>query len=297
MAGSFTAVDLSRLPAPSVITNVPFEQIVDEMLADLRARFPEFSALVESDPAYKILEVAAYREVIVRQRINDAARAVMVAYAVKEDLDNLGAIMNVTRLTLVPADPKNNIPAVMESDTDYRRRIVLAPEGFSVAGPEGAYTFHALSADPNVLDASATSPSPGAVVVTVLSRVGNGTADDALLKAVNDSVSAADKRPMTDFVTTQTAQIVNYVIKASIYTYAGPDSSVVLAEARRRLDAYVADSHRLGRDVTMSGLYAALHVDGVQRVEFTSPTQNVVVSRTQATYCTGITITYGGTDE
>ncbi|MGO4521116.1 baseplate J/gp47 family protein [Dyella sp. 2RAF44] len=297
MAGSFTAVDLSRLPAPSVITNVPFEQIVAEMLADLRARFPEFSALVESDPAYKILEVAAYREVIIRQRINDAARAVMIAYAVKEDLDNLGALMNVTRLTLVPAGPKNNIPAVMESDEDYRRRIVLAPEGFSVAGPEGAYTFHALSADPSVLDASATSPSPGAVVVTVLSRVGNGTADAALLQTVNDSVSAADKRPMTDFVTTQSAQIVNYTVAAKVYTYAGPDSSVVLAEANRRLADYVAASHRLGRDVTMSGLYSALHVEGVQRVEITAPTQNVVVTRTQATYCTGTAITYGGTDE
>src|SRR3546814_9711108 len=47
------------------------------------------------------------------------------------------------------------IPAVMESDSDLRRRLVLAPEGYSVAGPEGAYIFHALSAHPDVLDASA----------------------------------------------------------------------------------------------------------------------------------------------
>ena len=64
----------------------------------------------------------------------------------------------------------------MESDPDFRRRIQLAPEGFSVAGPEGAYIFHALSADPGVLDACATSPSPGEVVVTVLARAGDGTA-------------------------------------------------------------------------------------------------------------------------
>jgi phage-related baseplate assembly protein len=45
----------------------------------------------------------------------------------------------------------------MEADEDLRQRIVLAPESFSVAGPELAYVFHARSAHPDVLDASATS--------------------------------------------------------------------------------------------------------------------------------------------
>ena len=46
----------------------------------------------------------------------------------------------------------------------------------SVAGPTGAYEFHALSADGDVKDAAATSPAPGEVVVTVLSRTGDGAA-------------------------------------------------------------------------------------------------------------------------
>ena len=82
----------------------------------------------------------------------------------------------------------------MESDADFRRRIILAPEGYSVAGPEGAYIFHALSADPDVLDASATSPTPGEVVVTVLSRTGDGTAPPELLATVEAAGSADDVR-------------------------------------------------------------------------------------------------------
>lgn len=331
MAGSFTSVDLSQIPAPVVVEVIDHETIVADMLADLRARDETFTATVESDPAYKELEVTAYRETLMRQRVNDAARAVMVAYAEDGDLDNLGALMNVKRLTLDPGDPLRNIPPTMESNTDYRRRIVLAPEGFSVAGPEGAYVFHALSADADVLDASATGPKPddiraivsavmtannasaalvnamnaaldaavwpGEVLVTVLSRTGDGTASADLTAKVAASVNADNKRPMTDHVTVKPAQIVGYDIRATIYTFSGPDSSVVMTEARKRLDAYVAECHRLGRDVTLSAIYAACHVSGVQRVELTSPTSNIVIDRTQAPFCRSIKLTPGGTDE
>jgi Phage-related baseplate assembly protein len=293
----FTAVDLSRLPAPSVIETVSFEQILEEMLADLIARDPSFSALVESDPVYAVLQVAAYREMLLRQRVNDAGRAVMLAYARDGDLDNLGALLGVTRLLISPAVPEKAIAAVYELDDDYRRRITLAPEGFSVAGPEGAYIYHALSADPDVLDASASSPTPGQVVVTVLSRTGDGTAPQALLDKVLAAVSADDRRPLTDEVTAQSADIAEFAVEATIYYYAGPDSSVVLANARASLDAYLASCHRLGLDVTISGLYGAMHVAGVQRVELASPTAALVVDRTQATYCTGVVIHDGGLAE
>ncbi|TAE85068.1 MAG: baseplate assembly protein, partial [Verrucomicrobia bacterium] len=209
---TFTQIDLSTLPAPNVIEELSFESIFSAMLADLQARDPAFSALVESDPAYKILEVAAYRELLVRQRVNDAARAVMLAYATGADLDQLGALLGVARFELEPADNEAvpPVPAVMESDTEFRRRIQLSLEGFSVAGPRGAYIFHGLSADPNVLDISATSPDPGEVVITVLSRLGNGSASNDLLDAVEARLNADEIRPLTDLVTVQSASIVNF---------------------------------------------------------------------------------------
>ncbi|MCP3967439.1 MAG: hypothetical protein GY750_14680 [Lentisphaerae bacterium] len=70
---TFNAIDLSLLPAPDVIETLDYELILAGMIADLQAKAPEFSALVESDPAFKILEAAAYREVILRQRVNDAS--------------------------------------------------------------------------------------------------------------------------------------------------------------------------------------------------------------------------------
>jgi len=294
---TFTSVDLSRLPAPSIVEPLDFETIRADMIVRAQELYPAFDLLVESDPAIKLIELFAYRELLLRARVNDAARAVMVAYANDADLDQLGALLGVPRLLITPADDDAGTDAVYESDEQFRRRIVLAPEGFSVAGPEGAYVFHALSADPDVLDASASSPDPGEVLVTVLSRTADGTADVALVDTVAAYLTDETRRPMTDFVTVQSATIVNYAVEATILTFAGPDSSIVVANANAALDSYIARSHRLGRDVTRAGIIAALYVEGIQNVYLISPAADLVIDRDAASWCTGRTVTYAGVAE
>lgn len=299
MAGAFTAVDLAKLPFPNAVEVLDFETILSEMLADYQSRDPEFSALVESDPAYKVLEVAAFRELLLRQRVNEAIKAVTLAYANDDDLDQIAARYNVERL-LIDAGNPDAIPPVAptyESNDSLRRRVQLSFEGFSTAGPEGAYVFHALGSDARVLDADARSPVPGQVIVAVLSNVGSGTAPSDLLAAVNATLSDEDVRPLTDQVLVESAVIVNYSITAQLTLYPGPDADVVLAAANAAAAAYADTNHRLGRDVTLSGLYAALHQEGVQNVLLTSPPSTIVIARNQASYCTGITITSVGIDE
>lgn len=299
MAGSFTAVDLSQLAAPDVVETLDYEVILAAMVSDLQSRDPAFTALVESDPAFKILEVAAYRETLIRQRVNDGAKAVMLAYAGGADLDQIAANYNVERLVLDSGDP-DAIPPVaptLESDTDLRRRVQLSFEGFSTAGPVGAYVFHALGADPDVLDVSVASPAPGDVVVSVLSRQGDGTASTGLISAVDAVLSSDTVRPLTDNVTVQSATIVNYSVTAVLTVLPGPDGSVVLAQAQAALDAYIAETRRLGRDVTRSGLFAALHQPGVQNVTLTAPAADVVIADDEASFCTGTNVTVGGVGE
>lgn len=299
MAGAFTAVDLSKLPFPAAVEVLDYEVILAAMVADLKTRDPAFTALLESDPSYKILEVSAFREFLLRQRVNEAIKAVTLAYAMGADLDQIAARYNVQRLTLVPADDTTvpPTPAVMETDESLRRRVQLSFEGFSTAGPTGAYIFHSLGADARVLDANAESPVPGDVEVAVLSNIGDGTAPADLLAIVNATLSADDVRPLTDHVLVKSAEILPYSVTASLTVYDGPDAEVVLAAAQSALNAYVAGSHRLGRDVTLSGLYAALHQEGVQNVTLTSPTANIVADWDQATWCTGTTVTIGGVDD
>lgn len=300
MTSTFAAIDISRLPSPDLVEMLSYEQILADNIASVRLLIPDFAAR-ESDPTTVVLQAFAYREHMLRQRVNDAARAVMVAYANGADLDNLAAVFGVARFRISEAIPDQAIDAVWESDEDFRRRIVLAPEGYSVAGPEGAYIFHALSADARVLDASAISENPGEVIVTILARLGedspNGTAPADLVDIVLAYLSSETRRPLTDYVIVRSASIVNFAVHAELTTFSGPDAAVVLAEARRRLDDYLVSSFRMGRDITISGLHAALHAEGVQNVRLISPADDLVMDRTQAAFCTGVSIAHLGIGE
>lgn len=326
----FTAVDLSRLPAPDVVETLDFDTLFADAVTRMKAEMPEFEAR-ESDPSTKNLLVIAYVAQLLRQRVNDAARAVMPAFSTRGDLDNLAAAFGITRYELEPADPQTGTEAAMESDTDFRRRMVLAPEGYSVAGPEGAYIFHALSGDSRVLDASATGPKPddikalvlsilaqhdaasslvaamtialdtakwpGQVDVALLSRDGDGTADADLVATVSAYLSADTRRPLTDYVVVKSADIISYAVIATLTLFSGPDAGVVLARAQANVETYVADCHRIGRDVTLSGLYAALHVEGVQKVDLTSPPADIPITRSQAPWCSDISLSIAGNGE
>lgn len=290
----FDAINLSLLPPPAVVEPLDFEAILAAMKADLIARAPELAPVMalESEPAVKLLEVCAYRELIIRQRVNDAARAVMLATATGADLENLAALYGVTRLTITPADTSvtPNVPAVMESDAAFRARIQLALEGFSTAGPTGAYIFHALSADPMVKDVYVDSPTPGTVRVTVLSHEANGVPSAPVLAAVAARLNADEVRPLCDTVSVEAATIVSYAVSASLEFLDGPDPAVVLAEAVAAVTAYAGQAHALGRDITFSGLYAALHRPGVARVTLSSPTAEVAIAPTAAAWCTAINV-------
>lgn len=293
---STSSVDLSRLPAPSIVAQIPYEVIRAEMLADLQSR-GDFDAVVESDPAVKVLEVAAYRELLIRQQAQDGALQLLLAYAKGAFLDHLAALVGVSRLEVSPANPATGTAAQWEDDDALRQRVVLAPEGFSVAGPELAYVFHAKSASPNVLDASAISPAPGEVLVSVLSSQGNGEASPELLAQVAAIVTDPAIRPLGDFVSVASAQLVPFAIVAGLSTRIGPDRDLVLANARERLDAYLASSRKLGRDITRAGIIGALMAEGVQNIALASPPEDIVCDLAQAGLCTGIALSFAGYGE
>jgi phage-related baseplate assembly protein len=290
----FDAIDLAKLPAPAVVEALDYEAILAEMKADLVSRAPELAAVLalESEPMVKLLEVCAWRELLIRARVNDAARAVMLATATGADLDNLAALFGVERLIVDPGDPLATppVPETRESDAVFRARAQLALEGFSTAGPVGAYTFHALSADAMVKDVYVDSPNPGEVRVTVLSHEGDGTPSAPVLAAVAAALNAQDVRPLCDLVNVQAATIVTYTLDAAIEVLDGPDPALVLAASLAAVTGYVDGAHALGRDITLSGLYAALHQPGVSRVTLTAPAAEVAVAATEAAFCASLAV-------
>lgn len=299
-------IDLSQLPPPVVVEPLDFETLFAQRKAAFIAMYPEDeqeeiarTLELESEPITMLLEENCYRELLLRQRVNEAARAVMLAYSTDSDLDNLAVNFNVERLTIQEEDDSVTQPieAVMESDADLRTRTQQAFEGLSVAGPTAAYEFWGRSADGRVADISAVSPTPACVTISVLSREGDGTASDDLLSVVAAALNDEEVRPVADRVTVQSAEIVPYQIDATLYIYPGPEAEPVRQASEQQLQAYIAAQNRLGRDIRLSAIYAALHVEGVQRVELAQPVADIVLSDYQASHCTEYTITVGGYDE
>lgn len=298
-------IDLSKLPAPAVIEVIDVEAILAVRKAQLVSYYPveeqataAAEIALESDPRNKMLQEAAYREMILRQRINDAAQANMLAYSNDEDLDNLAAFYSVERLVTDPGQPDATppVPATYETNTSLRSRTQMAPEGFSTAGPEGAYKFHALSASGDVRDVAIDSPTPGQVRVTVLSDDGDGVPTAALLALVDQALNHEDVRPLTDQVLTVPAEVLPFRVVARLVMLPGPTPAPVIAAAEKATRNYVQDC-KLGADVTLSGLYAALHQPGVQSVQLIEPAGPVECATNQAAYCTGIDVNLAGVDE
>lgn len=308
MANSFAGIDLSQLPKPNIVEALDFEVILANkkqyFLSLVKDGYREDVAAtleLESEPLTILAQSVAYREFVMRQRINDAARAVMLAYAVGTDLDQIAGNFQVKRLVITEADPTTVPPTeeVLEDDASLRRRAQMAFEGFSTAGPSGAYVFHGLSAHPNVLDIGVNGPRdrPGVVEIAVLSREGSGVADVGLVNAVRDRLNTKDIRPLTDHVTVSSADIVSYTVYATLSFFEGPDTTVVMQAARDALKTYENEQHKMGRDITRSGIFAALHREGVQNVTLTLPAADMVIDWNQAPYCTGVTLENGGTGE
>jgi phage-related baseplate assembly protein len=290
-------VDLSELPAPDVLEPLDFEATYEDGLTIFRGYMGDnWSAPLESDPVVKLIEVGAYNKVGNRARVNDAAKALLLAHAIGPDLDHLGANVNLPRLVIQAEDLLAVPPVakVMELDDPYRERIQLAFEGLTTAGPRNSYILHARNASGLVMDASAESPSPACVTVTVLSTEGKGEAGPELLAIVADALDDDEVRPVGDRVTVQSAEILDYRIEAILHmSSAGPEGDASLVEAKKRLGAWVNPRKRLGVEVARSGVDAQLHVAGVSRVELVGWV-DLAPTKAQAAYCSEWSVVLAG---
>ncbi|KJK05372.1 baseplate assembly protein, partial [Pseudomonas sp. 5] len=127
-----STVELSALPAPQVLEDLDFEEAYQGELATFRQFMGDnWTALLESDPVTKLMELGAFRRLQNRARVNDAAKALFLAYAQGADLDQLAANVRLQRLVVQAEDlaAVPPVPAVLEEDDALRERVQLVYEG------------------------------------------------------------------------------------------------------------------------------------------------------------------------
>ncbi|MCZ4130073.1 baseplate J/gp47 family protein [Stutzerimonas balearica] len=277
-----TLSDLASLPTPAVIEPLSFEMIFSELQTEFQSRYPDYSALLASDPAVKLLEVAAYREVLLRNRINAAAKASLLAFATGSDLDHLAAFYGVTRL-------------MEEADEALRLRTRQRIIGFANAGGAAHYRYWALSASPDVADVEVDSPEPGRVRISVLAKGEEETVPDAVLEAVRAVVLRDDIRVLTDTVEVVAAELIPVTVTARIWLYPDTPLAAFEAIAPRFKDALAAQSG-LGWDLTPSWVIGELQRPGVHKVELHSPTTDIRANANQAVRLMHLNLEFAGRD-
>lgn len=250
--------DLDKLPAPNVVEALDFEAIYEAHRDDLLARYPTAADVIalESEPLAKLLQAHAYRELLYRQRVNDAARAYLLAYATGADLDHKGAFYGVPRL-----------PG--ETDARYRVRIQLRIRALAGNGTREHYELAAMTASQNVRDAIAMQPWPGSVRVQLWLH--DTSTAEATQAAVLAALNADSARPLGVPVSVSLARPRAINITAGLVREAGAPTTL-LAQLQAALPAALASYARLGRAVSRSWVTTRLHVDGIVAVRYPDAT-------------------------
>ena len=310
-------IDYSKLPAPDVLEEIIFEVLLARYEEKMLELWPQWEGRgIKADPIQRQIILDAFLETWIRGRVNDAAKALILAKATGSDLDHFAVAFGVSRLVYDPGDPNSFPPRLPETETDeaFRARVQLAPEAFNTAGCADGYRFHGLTAgiesptisvetpapgkvvvtysfDPNSLaaqvkDCTVVRTQPGYVTITVMSRINTGIPSPELLDQVNTAVSAKTVRPIADYVVVQPCELVPYKVKARGYANTG-DINQAQAQGIDQANRYTSERHALGTTVARSALMRQLHVAGAfSRVELLEPASDIICSPFQAPVCT-----------
>lgn len=281
-------IDLAVFPPPEAIEPLGFEAILAAILSDASTRFDAAGiaydvGALETDPVKIVAEAAAYREMLLRARINDAVRSNLLAFATGSDLDHLAAFYDATRME-------------GEADERFRLRTLLAVQGRSTGGTEPRYRAVALGVSLRVADAAVYRVgSTPLIQIAVTATDNNGVADPALLAAVLAAVNAPAVRMVND--TIEVLAAVRDVVDVAARIWLLPEAAGSLIEALvPALRADWAAEAGLGFDMTREWLMARLMKTGVQRVEIAAPSSNIAVPPSRAISLGAITLTLAGRD-
>lgn len=269
-------INLASLPPPDVVEVLGFEQIYQELLTDFRGLYPKYTAILESDPAVKLLELAAYRETLIRARINDAARSNLLAFAKGGDLEHLAAFYGVEK---------------MAGELDDRLRLRTQYQIAAIAGngTSERYKALALKATIDVVDVAVIKPSSGSIDLALWIR--DGADVDATLETVRQAFAADDAKMLGVPLTVRPALARPVNAEATIYREA--TAPVDLAQQLAvSMPGAIRAYAKLGRDIPRSLILSWLHRAGVSRVEMAG--DDLILAPDEYAVAGEITITDGG---
>lgn len=185
-----------------------------------------------------------------------------------------------------------------EADDNLKDRVYNAPNSYTTTGSEGAYKYHAKSADPSIDDVFVDKVSAG-VVGVYFTCAGGELPSDSLIEKVTEYLKNENVRPLTDDVIVQAPATKDYNVEVTYYISSSDKSAVsaIQADVNTAVSVYNAwQTEKIGRDIDPGELNKLIRDAGAKRCVITSPVFTVLDRGTIAR--TGsVTITYGGLED
>lgn len=185
----------------------------------------------------------------------------------------------------------------VESDDEFKERIRLAPNSYSVAGPELAYKFWAKTASALIIDVAVVNITAGQVNIYPLVADGSETSSE-VIDAVQAILSDETIRPLGDGVVVASPTRIEYELEIELEIFPDTVEGDVIDKVTEDLTAYaVSKRQTLGRDIIEDQIKGICMIkDQVYKATIVGFT-DIIVDATEFAYCTGISVTVSGTNE
>lgn len=187
-----------------------------------------------------------------------------------------------------------------EADPEYANRIRLAPNSYSVAGPEKAYEYHAYSVSSAIIDVKPYAPeeNPGQVKIYLLLEGGELPSAD-VIDMVQAYFKTGQITPITDFVEVLAPTAKKYTINVDYWIN---KENIATADAIRTAVEEAVEEYRLwqqtkiARDITPDELISRVKNAGAARIDFSTlaPASWVELAEGEVAQCTSVNVSFKG---
>jgi phage-related baseplate assembly protein len=243
---------------------------------------------LEFDPIKINQEACSYFELLLRDRVNQAARSVTLAYAIGTDLDAIASRY------------PGGVPRLDgESDDRYRRRIWLSPNTLSPHGTAEAYEYWALTALPALRDVTAIryvmhDYYPTILITCLMEPPAAPKPSDEQLVGIRAYIQSLSRMGLTDVISVNPPKIRETQYRLHVWLYPGTAQDQTINKIVANIATLVNDQYWLGHDHTHTAIHAACRITGVHHVDILEPEKDVFVPLDWIVRVTNLSVTFAG---
>ncbi len=250
----------SKLADQNGIHHYSYEKILSDiklsLIEKIQFYYPDFSSLSESDPLSKTIEIAAYRELLIRQKIKDTINASLLSQSSGSELDKLASlVLDENKKTQNLAEKKTKISTFW---TDQ----------FYTTGTKASYVYFVNKFGGEAIrDVKVVSKNHAVTIYILLHNENEEIDTENFKKKLQTKLEDENIRRITDKIDIQFAKKIKYTIKAELSLDPNYSLETIQAIITEELKKETDKLFYLNKTISTKLLFKVFYKMGVKHVE------------------------------